>query len=403
VGTIDKYGLKRHHLHKHKAEVDRFFRALVPRVYRSELTESYQRRLLKNEGSLFTFLDHDGVPWNNNPGEHAVKAFAWSREVFDGLMCKEGLSDFLVLLSVRQTCKYRGISFLKFLLSGEEDIDAYCRRGRKKKNSVGLEIYPSGFYRGSRLGKADQGPKGRVSTSGAEARIRTIAIGDVHGCSGALRALLRAVAPQAGDTVVTLGNYIDLGPDSKGVVRVLLGLMGGCTLVPLKGDHEELFLSALRGQDALGRWRSAGGDQTLRSYGVDHPSDLPQLHRTFMSSCEDRHETDTHFFVHANYRAGLPLRYQPGAVLRRQSLDSEQPGAHFTGKVAVVGHTPQKTGEILDLGYLVCIDTYCHGGGWLTALDVGSGRYWQANEKGEVREGRLPSALTEMTPTKGKP
>jgi serine/threonine protein phosphatase 1 len=218
-----------------------------------------------------------------------------------------------------------------------------------------------------------------------------------------LRALLRAVAPQPGDTVVTLGNYIDVGPDSKGVVELLLGLVGGCTLVPLKGDHEELFLAALGRQNALGRWHSAGGDQTLRSYRVDHPSALPELHRTFLTRCKDRHETDTHFFVHASYRGGLPLRYQPGAVLRRQSLDSEQPGAHFTGKVAVVGHTPQKTGEILDLGYLVCIDTYCHGGGWLTALDVGSGQYWQANEKGEVRDGRLASALPEMAPTNEEP
>ena len=80
VGTVDKYGLKVHHLHKHKAEVDRFFRALEARIYRSELGEGYQKRLLKNEGKLFTFLDHDGVPWNNNPGEHAVKAFAWYRE-----------------------------------------------------------------------------------------------------------------------------------------------------------------------------------------------------------------------------------------------------------------------------------------------------------------------------------
>jgi hypothetical protein len=74
-------------------------------------------------------------------------------------------------------------------------------------------------------------------------------------------------------------------------------------------------------------------------------------------------------------------------------FDTEQPGAHFTSKVAVVGHTPQKTGEILDLGHLVCIDTYCQGGDWLTALDVDSGQYWQANEKGEVREGRLANAM----------
>src|SRR5262249_1354063 len=65
VATIDRYGLKRRHLHKHKASVARFFRALGARVYRSELAEGYQKRLLKYEGKLFTFLDHDGVPWNN--------------------------------------------------------------------------------------------------------------------------------------------------------------------------------------------------------------------------------------------------------------------------------------------------------------------------------------------------
>jgi predicted RecB family nuclease len=403
VGTIDKYGLKRHHLHKHKAEVDRFFRALEPRVYGSELAEGYQRRLLKNEARLFTFLEHDGVPWNNNPGEHAVKAFAWSRESSDSLMNKEGLSDFLVLLSVRQTCKYRGVSFLKFLLSGEEDVEAYCRRGRRKKRPVGLEIYPPGFSRNGRRGKSDLRAKSRASASGVEVGGRTIAIGDIHGCSGALSALLGTVAPGADDTVITLGNYIDLGPDSNGVIGLLLGLGDRCKLVPLRGDHEELFLAALEGHDTLGRWHRAGSEQTLRSYGVESPGDIPLLHRTFLSSCEGRHETDTHFFVHANYRADQPLKYQPAVVLRRKSLDDEMPGPHFTGKVAVVGHTPQKNGKILEMGYLVGIDTYCHGGGWLTALDVGSGRWWQANQQGEVREGRLASATSDLVATREQP
>ena len=57
---------------------------LAARVYRSELAEGYQKRLLKNEGKLFTFLDHDGVPWNNNDAEHAIKAFASFRELYDG-------------------------------------------------------------------------------------------------------------------------------------------------------------------------------------------------------------------------------------------------------------------------------------------------------------------------------
>ncbi len=145
VGTIDKYGLKKRHLHKHKAEVARFFRDQAARVYRSELAEGYQKRLRKNEGRLFTFLDHDNIPWNNNAAEHAIKAFARFRELYDGQMSEEGLSDHLVLLSVQQTCKYRGVSFLKFLLSREEDVAIYCQRGRKKKGRPRLEVYPEGF------------------------------------------------------------------------------------------------------------------------------------------------------------------------------------------------------------------------------------------------------------------
>jgi predicted RecB family nuclease len=136
IGTVEKYGLKRRHLHKHKAEIARFFHDLACRVYRSEVAEGYQKRLCKNEDRLFTFLDHDGVPWNNNAAEHAIKAVARFRELYDGQMSEEGLSDFLVLLSVQQTCKYRDISFLKFLLSREEDVGTYCERRQKSSDPL---------------------------------------------------------------------------------------------------------------------------------------------------------------------------------------------------------------------------------------------------------------------------
>jgi len=61
------------------------------------------------------------------------------------------------------------------------------------------------------------------------------------------------------------------------------------------------------------------------------------------------------------------------------------PGPHVSGKTVITGHSSQKTGEILDLGHLVCIDTYSHGGGWLTALEVQSRHLWQANQQGELR------------------
>jgi hypothetical protein len=111
------------------------------------LAKAYQVRLARNADKLFTFLDRDGVPWNNNPAEHAVKAFACFRRTADGMMSEEGLSDYLVLLSVQQTCEYRGVSFLEFLLSQEEDVEAYCRRGRRKNPPPTIEVYPEGFSR----------------------------------------------------------------------------------------------------------------------------------------------------------------------------------------------------------------------------------------------------------------
>jgi serine/threonine protein phosphatase 1 len=66
-------------------------------------------------------------------------------------------------------------------------------------------------------------------------------------------------------------------------------------------------------------------------------------------------------------------------------LPAAGPETARSGKVAAVGHPPQKSGEVLDLGYLKCIDTFCHGGGWLTALEVGNGKVWQANLAGEMQ------------------
>src|SRR5437762_2125293 len=76
VATVDEHGLKRRYLVKHKRDVDRFFDSFAADTFRSEVATSYRERLLKCRDKLFTFLDHDGIPWNNNSAEHAVKQFA---------------------------------------------------------------------------------------------------------------------------------------------------------------------------------------------------------------------------------------------------------------------------------------------------------------------------------------
>ena len=76
---------------------------------------------------------------------------------------------------------------------------------------------------------------------------------------------------------------------------------------------------------------------------------------------------------------------QPADVLRWRSLEDFIPGQHFSGKVAVVGHSPQTSGAVLNLGHLLCIDTFVQGGGWLTAIDMSTAQVWQADERGRMR------------------
>jgi serine/threonine protein phosphatase 1 len=221
---------------------------------------------------------------------------------------------------------------------------------------------------------------------------RTIVVGDIHGCAAALDAVLAAVRPTAHDTVIVLGDVIDRGPDSRGVVDRLIALAGRCRLVLIQGNHEERLAAANADTTELKRWLAAGGTDTLRSYGWSPGGPrrrladvIPEPHRRFLRSARPYHETTTHLFVHAGYVPDLPMADQPGLALRWRVTSRETAEPHASGKVAVVGHTPQLDGEVLDLGFLVCIDTNCVRGGWLTALEVETGRVWQADRDGRMR------------------
>ena len=216
---------------------------------------------------------------------------------------------------------------------------------------------------------------------------RTIAIGDIHGCSRALATLLDAVRPAPADTVVTLGDYVDGGPDSRGVVDQLLRLASRSRLVPLMGNHEAMLARALSDKAAIETWLRCGGVEALRSYGWvkgGPPRPLrdwfPEPHRKFLADCGDYFETPTHIFVHAGLLPHLPLDRQPPEVLRWRVTDPATAVPHCSGKVTIVGHTPQAGGDVLNLGFLLGVDTNCFRGGWLTAVCIESGHVWQADQ-----------------------
>lgn len=214
---------------------------------------------------------------------------------------------------------------------------------------------------------------------------RTIAIGDIHGCSISLRVLLDAISPSPADTIVTLGDYVDGGIDSRGVLDQLIDFEKRHHLVALLGNHEEMMLRARESSTGLEAWMQFGGLSTLASYGDERLDAVPRAHWEFLGRCRLFLETDTHIFQHANCRPEKPLAEQSRHDLLWLSLHDFVPGPHMSSKIAVVGHTPQRDGEVLDLGHLICIDTNCWKGGWLTALDIESGQVWQVNERGQVR------------------
>ena len=125
IATTDTYGLKRRHLQKFKRHVEAFYKqSITSKTYRSELVNTYQKRFIRYQESLFTFLDHDGVPWHNNKAENAIRHIARQRTI-SGSFFESSTHAYLRLLGIRQSCRFQGKPFLKFLLSEEKDLDTF--------------------------------------------------------------------------------------------------------------------------------------------------------------------------------------------------------------------------------------------------------------------------------------
>jgi predicted RecB family nuclease len=132
--AVEKYGLKRRHLHKFFPSVERFYRQhILETMYISDATIKFQKRFQRYRDTLFTFLHEDGIPWQNNMAERALRHIAVQRKI-SGSFFEQSAQHFLLLLGLSQSCQFQGKSFLKFLLSKTYDIDAF-KSPRRVQNS----------------------------------------------------------------------------------------------------------------------------------------------------------------------------------------------------------------------------------------------------------------------------
>jgi serine/threonine protein phosphatase 1 len=206
------------------------------------------------------------------------------------------------------------------------------------------------------------------SPARTEAEPRLYVIGDIHGCTGLLDRIIDDIHrdldryPGAEAVTVTLGDYVDRGPDSRGVIDRLARNPFPTDYIALKGNHEDFLLKFLRDPLIGPIWRRNGGLETLQSYGVpieDLKRDqgyweaasalaaaMPEAHKTFLGSLHLAFSLGRYFMCHAGVRPGVPLNRQRADDLMWIREEFLHCGTDF-GRVVVHGHTPVRAPECL--------------------------------------------------------
>jgi len=203
---------------------------------------------------------------------------------------------------------------------------------------------------------------------------RLLTFGDIHGCLAELNRLLEITDPNDRDQLVFLGDYIDRGPDSAGVIKRLLRIQDQHPhTVFLCGNHEQMLLDYLSGSNKS-LFLANGGRETIISYESEFEWPPPASHQQFLNCLRDRYETAEFIFAHAGLRPGIALADQTRDDLlwiRTEFLESD----YDWGKPVVFGHTPRE--EPLITSRRIGLDTGCVYGRKLTCCDLLSGRIWQ--------------------------
>lgn len=235
----------------------------------------------------------------------------------------------------------------------------------------------------NRKGEPAQAPDGK----------RIYAIGDIHGCADMLDELMHQIRldsaeAQVDPQLIFLGDYIDRGNDSRGVIDRLIELRkSDPDTVFLKGNHEAILLDFLSEPEDLPHWLDWGGEETLESYSIDptrglSPSELadamkkamPRDHLAFIKSLDLKHIEGDYLFVHAGVRPGTPLEDQEETdLLWIRKRFHNAPASERPDYVVVYGHTPED--KPVDAGWRIAVDTgACYGGALTAAVLEGTTR-----------------------------
>lgn len=218
----------------------------------------------------------------------------------------------------------------------------------------------------------------------------TYAFSDIHGCLRSLDTILAQLPLTAEDHLIFLGDYIDRGADSKGVIDRVLELKREYQVTCLMGNHEEKMLLSRVYDFEYSEWiKHWDAQETMDSYGARTIEDIPEGHWEFLRLLSSSHEEENHIYVHANVEHDLPLSGQSAYALTHKKLKPAEALPHHSGKTVICGHTAQKSHLPLNLGHTICIDTDAGRDGPVTCLCAETMHYWQATEDGTLTEGDL--------------
>lgn len=212
---------------------------------------------------------------------------------------------------------------------------------------------------------------------------RIYAISDIHGSSKSLKDLLDRISPTKQDLLVFLGDYINRGPDSKGVIDILLGLGDITNAKFIMGNHDEMLLGALSGGKDNIKFFSKFGQDTINSYNLNFEvRNFPREHALFFAGLDEFVESENYMFVHASIDPFVGLMQQSSTYLRWTTISSvlkdkckNDKFPHFSGKTLICGHEADTVVRRYDGHKIICIDTGCmvKEAGSLTAFGVMDG------------------------------